>query len=484
MINKIKNTIKTWLVGAATGILTVTMTIGGVLPVSAASTSSGSLTVIPVYNKIELNATTYDGTFTVYQVAKNVETGEFDKTGGFEDYSGEISNRILDKDSSLNKDDNKAYHDLTDGLAAYLESHKSSISPVLDDVKAGETKDLGYGLYLVVQNKVGKGYEKVSPFLVLIPVYGEGSTDPNAVAYPKLELNAPSNLTSNDPPIKKVVKGNPPAEDEFWFTIIADPADAGYPLPAETQISVTTKDEAEKEFGTITFKATGTYRYIVAEKAGALKGYTYDKTIYYVQYDVSVDAENGLVVNRTITVDSRDGETTDEIVFTNTYKRSGGGGDDHKHHDDPTPTPGKKGQVALGKVDAADGTVLAGVQFNLYKNDGTLYGTYTTDEDGIIYIDQLAYGSYYFVESKTLVGYQLDQTPWRFNVYSDDTVQLVVTNAKVPEAAVPEESGAIDNNVGGATGDTSMMTIYGVVCVVAAAALVGWIVIRRRENNA
>lgn len=148
------------------------------------------------------------------------------------------------------------------------------------------------------------------------------------------------------------------------------------------------------------------------------------------------------------------------------------------HHEPPTP-PTHYGKVALGKSDAETGTPLQGVVFNLYKRDmngdWVVIGTYTTDEQGIVYVDHLSYGEYYWEEAQTLDGYILDQTPQEFKVNSEDLVRLTMTNTRIPET--PEAQG----EERGFTGDSSHMMLYGVVAIAAAVGLLVWMYKRRKE---
>lgn len=154
-------------------------------------------------------------------------------------------------------------------------------------------------------------------------------------------------------------------------------------------------------------------------------------------------------------------------------------GEDNPPGDTPH-TSVKYGKVALGKSDAETGTPLQGVVFNLYKESSgewVLVGTYTTDENGIVYVDNLPYGNYQFVEAQALDGYVLDTTAQGFVINAEDTVKLTMTNTKVPETPVTPEQ------THGFTGDDSQMMLYGLVVVFAAAALVGWVVYKRKQNE-
>lgn len=76
-----------------------------------------------------------------------------------------------------------------------------------------------------------------------------------------------------------------------------------------------------------------------------------------------------------------------------------------------------KGSVELIKVDSETRQVrLVGAEFTLYGTDGTALGTYVTDENGIVFVDDLEWGSYYFKETKAPDGYSLTSETIRFSV--------------------------------------------------------------------
>ncbi|MGL9730838.1 SpaA isopeptide-forming pilin-related protein [Enterococcus sp. DIV0756] len=83
------------------------------------------------------------------------------------------------------------------------------------------------------------------------------------------------------------------------------------------------------------------------------------------------------------------------------------------------------GQVSLEKRDKKTHRVLAGVEFNLEKSDGTVIKTYKTDKFGRIFVKDLAFGTYQFVEKKSLPGYELDTKPLPFTISRENASQLL-----------------------------------------------------------
>ncbi len=77
-----------------------------------------------------------------------------------------------------------------------------------------------------------------------------------------------------------------------------------------------------------------------------------------------------------------------------------------------------KGIVELTKVDENDeDRKLKGAEFNLYRNDGSLYReNLTTDENGKLRVEGIEWGSYYFKEVKAPPGYGLNPQNIKFSV--------------------------------------------------------------------
>lgn len=100
-------------------------------------------------------------------------------------------------------------------------------------------------------------------------------------------------------------------EDTFTFELKAN--DDSYPMPSNAEARVVGNGTAS--FGTITFTETGTYTYVITEKAEDDK-YTYDDTIYTVIFEVT-KPEGLLEVSRTVL---RNGFIGGTITFTNILK--------------------------------------------------------------------------------------------------------------------------------------------------------------------
>lgn len=125
---------------------------------------------------------------------------------------------------------------------------------------------------------------------------------------------------SIDPPIlQKVVKGDPAAPGtRFEFLLNGSP---GAPMPEGSTGNIrllTMEGGGQLELGRITFDRTGIYTYTVTEVNGGIRGWRYDGAVYTLT--VTVTEENGKLVPHTLL--TRDGETADTLLFTNTFSNT------------------------------------------------------------------------------------------------------------------------------------------------------------------
>ncbi|EOV8428332.1 SpaA isopeptide-forming pilin-related protein [Listeria monocytogenes] len=102
------------------------------------------------------------------------------------------------------------------------------------------------------------------------------------------------------------------------------------------------------------------------------------------------------------------------------------------------------GSVKIIKQDSENGVRLAGAEFSLIAENGeTLQTNLKTDEAGELEVNNLAPGNYRIQETKAPDGYQLESTPWQFEIVANDTSQVTVIaeNAKLePDIS---ETGAV-----------------------------------------
>lgn len=93
------------------------------------------------------------------------------------------------------------------------------------------------------------------------------------------------------------------------------------------------------------------------------------------------------------------------------------------------------GGVVLEKTNADGSEHLADAEFALYASSGTLVDDYTTNSAGMIAVNYLLPGDYYFVETKAPSGYSLDSTPvdFKIEIGQVEGVSLTVINYKIKD---------------------------------------------------
>ena len=105
----------------------------------------------------------------------------------------------------------------------------------------------------------------------------------------------------------------------------------------------------------------------------------------------------------------------------------------------------RAGGLTVIKKDEKTGARIPGVQFEIRKMDGEIIGTFTTDENGVIYLPETENGWYTVTELKAAEGYRLDDTPHRIEVRDGQTATLEITNKAI--------SGILIHKVNAITGD-------------------------------
>lgn len=136
-----------------------------------------------------------------------------------------------------------------------------------------------------------------------------------------------------DPPIKKVVKGDGAPKDtvfDFDFKAVdtsVEELKGKMPMPegSDGQVKhLRVKTGEEVEAGSFYLPKAGTYKYEFVEKNTAIKDYTYDESVWRVEFTVT-EGEKGYDVVKTI---YKNGEKTDaaKIEFVNTYRGEPGKG--------------------------------------------------------------------------------------------------------------------------------------------------------------
>lgn len=89
----------------------------------------------------------------------------------------------------------------------------------------------------------------------------------------------------------------------------------------------------------------------------------------------------------------------------------------------------KKGSVNLVKKDSLTRNALPGVKINLYKDDNTLIYQGITNENGLLSIDNLPLGTYYFEEVEAIPGYTLNPEKLYFTLKEhNEPLELTLLN--------------------------------------------------------
>lgn len=90
-----------------------------------------------------------------------------------------------------------------------------------------------------------------------------------------------------------------------------------------------------------------------------------------------------------------------------------------------------KASVMIKKTDADTGKSLKNVEFTLYNESGQQIGVYKTNKKGLIIVENLPYGTYYFVETKCKNGYYSTNNKYKFTLNSEEQIILDITNSPI-----------------------------------------------------
>lgn len=87
-----------------------------------------------------------------------------------------------------------------------------------------------------------------------------------------------------------------------------------------------------------------------------------------------------------------------------------------------------KSKLKINKIDKDTNIPLANVKFSIKYKDGTDIGTYTTDEKGIIYLENLHQGQVVLKELETNARYELDTKEHEVILGYNETKELTIQN--------------------------------------------------------
>ena len=92
----------------------------------------------------------------------------------------------------------------------------------------------------------------------------------------------------------------------------------------------------------------------------------------------------------------------------------------------------KRGNLEILKVDAETNSPLSSVSFSIYDMNDILVSEITTNEDGFAYLEDIKYGKYYILESKTQEGYILNTEKVYFEIVDDNqTIKIEMNNTPI-----------------------------------------------------
>ncbi|MBO0476990.1 hypothetical protein DOK76_07905 [Vagococcus sp. DIV0080] len=124
-----------------------------------------------------------------------------------------------------------------------------------------------------------------------------------------------------------------------------------------------------------------------------------------------------------------------------------------------------KGSVTLKKIDSQGKNVLSGAQFSLYTESGEeIAKSLETNEQGILTVTDLAFGSYYFKENKAPTGYELSTQEWKFTIGPSEVSEPILIVAENTKEKEPEKGSVVLTKVDGGNQDvtlaSAMFTLY------------------------
>lgn len=135
-----------------------------------------------------------------------------------------------------------------------------------------------------------------------------------------------------------------------------------------------------------------------------------------------------------------------------------------------------KGSIKVIKTNGDKTIYLKGVVFNLYDSAKNLLGTYTTDENGEIYIAGLRCGTYYIQETETQKGYTLDDSLFQIDLTETDLNQILeLVNEEESLKVVDEEDLSADTEDDSSSVKTGSNLLFILFCLMLGCMVAGFI---------
>ena len=114
--------------------------------------------------------------------------------------------------------------------------------------------------------------------------------------------------------------------------------------------------------------------------------------------------------------------------------------------------------LQISKVDANDGTPLAGATFRITEASGRFVGEHTTGANGLIVLDDLPPGNYVVTEIRAPDGFILDMTPQTVSLQPGRIAQLEFRNVGMPGLQLLKLCSETGNPVAGAIFSVTRIT--------------------------
>lgn len=120
-----------------------------------------------------------------------------------------------------------------------------------------------------------------------------------------------------------------------------------------------------------------------------------------------------------------------------------------KMTDQKKSSPGSE-KISIQKVDASTGQGIEGVEFTIYRSNGSKYKIVTTGADGYAKLDIPPNGTYTYKETKAKAGYLLSNDTYSFSVSGgslEDQSIMTVANVLSPEVKIEKRDGESNNSL-------------------------------------
>ena len=129
-----------------------------------------------------------------------------------------------------------------------------------------------------------------------------------------------------------------------------------------------------------------------------------------------------------------------------------------------------KAAVKIIKTDAENHKPLKNVEFTLFNEYGEQIGIYKTNRKGEILVENLPYGTYYFLETKAPKGYYSTNNKFYFKIDSPDLRTLNVTNSPVIQLGFDESY-------------TKVLYGIAIICIIILLGMMLSFALRKRSNH-